>query len=66
MRKQFSQLLETEMEKNDDIYVVLGDVGYGVFDKLREKYPHRVINAGSSEQLMIGMASGMALEGRYL
>ncbi len=64
MRKKFSQLLEMEMEKNDDIYVVLGDVGYGVFDKLREKYPHRVINAGSSEQLMIGMASGMALEGK--
>ena len=64
MRKKFSELLEIEMEINDDIYLVLGDVGYGVFDKLREKYPHRVINAGSSEQLMIGMASGMALEGK--
>ena len=64
MRKKFTELLQIEMELNEDIYVILGDVGYGVFDNLRKKYPERIINAGSSEQLMIGMASGMALEGK--
>jgi len=52
------------MKLNEDIFVILGDVGYGVFDNLREKFPDRIINAGSSEQLMVGMASGMALEGK--
>ena len=64
MRKKFTELLQIEMELNEDIYVILGDVGYGVFNNLRKKYPERIINAGSSEQLMIGMASGMALEGK--
>ena len=50
MRKKFTELLQIEMELNEDIYVILGDVGYGVFDNLRKKYPERIINAGSSEQ----------------
>jgi transketolase len=64
MRFEFVKLLESEMSTNENIVVLLGDLGYGIFDVIREKFPDRCINVGSSEQLMLGMASGIALEGK--
>lgn len=52
------------MDQNDLVTVLLGDLGYGIFDDLRARYPERCLNVGSSEQLMLGMAVGMALEGK--
>lgn len=64
MRKDFAKMLNDEMSINSDLVVVLGDVGYGVFDELRENYPKRVINPGASEQLILGLGVGLALEGK--
>lgn len=64
MRFDFVAKLEKEMESNDSIFVLLGDLGFGIFDRIREKFPERCINVGSSEQLMLGMASGLALGGK--
>ena len=63
MRKAFSNDLYLEMSKDKKIYFILGDVGFGFFDKLKKDFPDRVINPGASEQLMMGMASGMAMDG---
>ena len=52
------------MEVDDSLVVLLGDLGYGLFDDLREKFPDRCINIGASEQLMIGAAAGMATLGK--
>jgi transketolase len=52
------------MKKDKEIFVLLGDLGFGIFDQMRSEFPTRCINIGSSEQLMLGMASGMALEGK--
>ena len=51
-------------KKNENIVVLIGDVGFGVFDKLKSEFPERVINPGSSEQLIVGMAVGLSLEGK--
>ena len=40
---------------------IIGDVGFG-FDKLKKTFPDRVINPGASEQLIVGMASGLAMD----
>jgi len=64
MRRRFQELLTEEMKKNENIVLLVGDVGYKVFDHLREDYPDRVINPGAAEQLMIGMAVGLAMEGK--
>jgi len=64
MRRRFQELLTEEMKKNDSIFLLVGDVGYGVFDHLREEFPYRVINPGAAEQLMIGMGVGLAMEGK--
>ncbi len=63
MRRTFRDQLESEMRENDKITLLVGDVGYGLFDSTRKEFPDRVINSGASEQLMIGMAVGMAMEG---
>ena len=64
MRKQFSKLLHDEMAKNSDIILVTGDLGYGLWDKIRIDYADRFYNVASSEQLMLGIATGMAMEGK--
>lgn len=64
MRKAFSQLLHEKMSVDPRIVVLTGDLGYGLWDKIRLDFPRRFRNVGSSEQLMLGAASGMAMEGK--
>lgn len=63
MRRQFVSYLIEEMRKNDKIFVLTGDLGYGLFDDLKKEFPDRFVNVGSCEQLMIGTAVGMSYEG---
>jgi transketolase len=64
MRKNFANLLLKQMEQNESIVLITADMGYGLWDYIRDHYPNRFFNVGSAEQLMIGTACGMALEGR--
>ena len=64
MRKHFASLLHEEMSKNKDIYLITGDLGYGLWDKIRDDYPDRFFNVGSSEMAMMGMGIGLAMEGK--
>lgn len=64
MRKAFATNLLKMMGENDAIVLITADMGYGLWDAVRDTYPERFFNVGSAEQLMIGTATGMALEGR--
>jgi transketolase len=64
MRKLFAEKLHNEMAVNENIYLLTGDLGYGLWDRIKIDYPDRFINFLSSEQLMLGAAVGMALEGK--
>ena len=64
MRKDFANLLHIEMSTNPDIYLITGDLGYGLWDKVRDDYPDRFFNVGSSEMVMMGMAIGLVMEGK--
>jgi len=64
MRKIFSNLLYEEMLRNDQIVLVTADLGYGLWDKIRDDFPKRFHNVGSSEQLMMGMAAGLAMDNK--
>ena len=64
MRREFAERLHFEMGKNKEIVVLTGDLGYGLWDQIRIDYPDRFYNVGSSEQLMLGMACGLAMEGK--
>lgn len=63
-RGYFAGALLDEMEKDDSIYLLVGDLGFGMWDKIKEKFPNRFINCGASEQAMMGIAVGLALEGK--
>jgi transketolase len=52
------------MAINPDIYVITGDLGYGLWDKIRDTYTDRFFNVGSSEMAMMGMGVGLAMEGK--
>ena len=63
MRYVFGREIARLAEKDDSIVVLVGDIGYGVFDEFREKFPERFFNLGTIEQSMVGIAAGMALSG---
>jgi len=63
MRSRFGEVISKLADKNEDIIVIVADIGYRVFDDFRDKYPERFINMGICEQSIISVASGMALEG---
>ena len=63
-RKLFAQMLLDEMAVNQDIYLITGDLGYGLWDKIKDTYPDRFFNVGSSEMAMMGMGVGLAMEGK--
>ena len=48
MRKQFAEILHEIMLENPKIVVIVGDVGFGVFDQIRQDFPDRFYNAGAS------------------
>lgn len=64
MRDTVVKRLTEFAEEDCNAIVVAGDLGYGAFDKFREKFPGRFLNAGICEQAMASIAAGMALEGK--
>lgn len=63
MRQEFGKLLTEKAHTDKDIVVLIGDIGYGVYDDYKEIFPDRLYNLGIAEQSMVGVAAGMALEG---
>lgn len=64
MRIAFVETLEKLAEKNKDIILVSGDLGFSVLDNYIDKFPKQYLNAGVAEQNMTGVAAGMAMEGK--
>ena len=64
MRPEFFKQLYILMKKNPNVWALTGDLGYIGFDKIRDDFPDRFINCGASEVAMLGIAVGLALEGK--
>jgi len=64
MRKLFASMLFDEMAVNKDIYLITGDLGYGLWDSVKESYPDRFFNVGSAEMSMMGLGIGLAMDGK--
>ena len=62
MRRTFADEIYKHMQSNKDIWIVVGDLGYKVWDQHFKDFPERCINAGAAEQAMMGIAVGLALE----
>lgn len=63
MRRKFGKLIYELAKKDKKIVLLVGDIGYGIFDDFRKNYPKRFFNLGICEQSLIGTAAGMSLEG---
>ena len=50
-------------EKDDRIVLLVCDMGFGVTDKFRDRFPDRFYNMGIMEQGTVGIAAGMAMTG---
>lgn len=64
MRDTFTRCLEAYAQTHEELVLITGDLGFGVLFPFMEKFPERFLNAGISEQAMVSMAAGMALEGK--
>lgn len=63
MRDRFIQKLTELAEKDEKIFLIVGDLGYGVVEGYATQFPNRFLNAGISEQNMMGVAAGLAKSG---
>jgi len=63
-RRLFADIIYKKMLKNKNIWVITGDLGYKMWDQVRNKFPERFLNVGAAEQSMLDIAVGLALEGK--
>ncbi|MBX9603848.1 MAG: hypothetical protein K2X35_22770 [Bryobacteraceae bacterium] len=66
MRKPFVETLENAAEQNPDIFLITGDLGFGVLEPFARRFPRQFLNAGIAEQSMTALAAGLAREGRVV
>lgn len=60
MRNLFGNLIAEAMQQDNRIWVLSGDLGFGVLNRARETVPAQFRNVGAAEQLMLGCAVGLA------
>ena len=63
MRNAFIEELIVQAKQDSSIFLIVGDLGYGVVEEFASKYPNQFLNAGVAEQNMMGMAAGIASAG---
>ncbi len=64
MRQEVINHLYKLMKTNKEIIVLVGDLGFGLFDKIRDDYPDRFINTGAAEAACSDICVGLALSGK--
>ena len=63
MRNIFIDELSELAKFDERIFLVVGDLGYGVTEPFENQFPNRFLNVGIAEQNMIGFAAGLARSG---
>jgi len=66
MRTKFISTLTELAERDDRIFLLVGDLGYSVVEIFQKKFPDRFFNVGVAEQNMMGVAAGLALSGKIV
>lgn len=64
MRKEMLSHIVFLAELDSRIWLLTADLGHGVLDEFREKFPERFLNVGVAEQNMMGVAAGLARCGK--
>jgi transketolase len=66
MRDAFVARLTRMAERDPRIFLVTGDLGFGVLTNFAAVFPGQFLNAGVAEANMTGLATGLALDGRVV
>ena len=64
MRDAFVKQLTKLAVADSSIFLVTADLGFGMFDEFAQRFPDQFLNVGVAEQNMIGISTGLGLEGR--
>lgn len=64
MRDTFVKTLLEEAKRDPNIFLITGDLGFGVLEEFENMLPSQFLNAGVAEQTMVGLAAGMASTGK--
>jgi transketolase len=63
MRNTFINTVIDVFSERDDIFIISGDGGLGVFDEFKEKHHDRFLNLGIAEQNMASFSAGLSMAG---
>ena len=64
MRKKCLQMVHELARKDERVFFVGSDLGFGTLKEMQDEFPDRFIMEGISEQSTVGLAAGLALEGK--
>ncbi|MCZ6533018.1 MAG: transketolase [SAR324 cluster bacterium] len=64
MRDAFVEELLAFLKRDAQVMLLTADLGFGIFDEIAAQCPGQFFNVGVAEQNMVGIATGLALEGR--
>lgn len=64
MRNTFVKTLLEIAKKDKNVYIITGDLGFGVLKPFWDELPDQIINAGIAEQNMTSVAAGLAMQGK--
>jgi transketolase len=65
MRVSFGKAIFELAKKDPLIHLIVGDIGWGIFDEFRKSFPERFHNFGIMEQSMVSIAAGMSIAGLH-
>lgn len=66
MRIAFFDALVAVASRDDRIWLLTGDLGFGAVEPFASRFPQRFINVGVAEQNMTGIATGLALTNKIV
>lgn len=64
MRDAFVKTIYEIIQDNPQAYLMIGDLGAFLLRGVKKDFPERFMNMGVAEANMVGVAAGMALEGK--
>lgn len=64
MRDAFVEALTKLAGSDKDVILLTGDLGFGIFEAFEARFPTQYFNVGIAEQNMVGLATGLSLEGK--